>query len=133
MSTCVACQRGHCALHRFKTGPTLVSVTMDKKTREVPSRVTSWTAIRKALGVPDGHGVALRTCLPVDRGDVAYEAHRMVGGWAVLGVRGEEASRWWNFHEGDVYRSINMDKYQPPEEDKLDPWQRPPDAWRTGL
>lgn len=109
----------------------IVAVTLDGQPRHVPRYVSSWASLCVLLGVPEGHGLGLKTFLPLIRGELVREVHRLRSGYAVLGAVDEPDDEiiWWEFVEGDQYKSIDPEVYEMPEKDPLEAWQTDPDAW----
>lgn len=111
-----------------------VTVLMDGKPLVVPKRVGSWAAVRDALGVPPGVGVAIKSLFSMEEDESLTEAIGEVEGWALLGVDEAdtpgEVPRSWDFGEGDEYETVEFGEFV--DDEPTAPWQSDPDNWKDG-
>ena len=100
----------------------MIEVELDGKPVQVPERVNSWRALRYALGIQPGVGVAMRGC----------------EGWVVLGAdeidKPGETARCWDFEEGQEYKTVRFgdDEFMDAcgvDEDESDPFGFRGDEW----
>lgn len=121
-----------------ETGQPQVKVLMDGREVHVPARVGSWLALRGALGVPRGMGVAIKSVVEEGMFDEAYGAGHEA--WAILGPdeidRPGENVRYWEFNEGDEYKTLSiqeaLDMGLAGGESEEDPWGLAGDWWKKG-